>query len=76
MRIISRFKSIKTRLEKNEKLPYEDNFLMYLLKSFIEHFYYPENFNEFYRILKPGGIIISLTPDWKQFIDILRGFHT
>ena len=51
---------------KNEELPYEDNFFDVIYsKSFIEHFYYPEKiFIEFYRILKPGGIIISLTPDW------------
>ena len=35
-------------------------------KSLIEHFYYPEKiFKEAYRVLKPGGIIITLTPEWK-----------
>ena len=50
-----------------ENFPYEDNFFDVIYsKSFIEHFYYPEKlFSEFYRVLKPGGKIISLTPDWK-----------
>ena len=47
--------------------PYPDNFFDTIYnKSFIEHFYYPENlFSEFHRILKPGGKIICLTPDWE-----------
>ena len=51
----------------NDKLPYPDNFFDVIYsKSFIEHFYYPEKiFKEFHRILKPNGIIISLTPDWE-----------
>ena len=50
-----------------EKLPYEDNFFDVIFsKSLIEHFYYPEKImNEAYRLLKPGGIIITLTPDWE-----------
>jgi ubiquinone/menaquinone biosynthesis C-methylase UbiE len=51
----------------NDKLPYPDNFFDVIYsKSFIEHFYYPEKiFKEFHRILRPNGIIISLTPDWE-----------
>ena len=52
-----------------DKLPFEDNFFDVIYsKSFIEHFYYPDIiFKEAYRVLKPGGQIITLTPEW-QFI--------
>ena len=58
----------------NEKLPYEDNYFDIIYsKSFIEHFYYPEKiFQEAYRVLKPGGIIITLTPEWKY---IYKSFY-
>jgi ubiquinone/menaquinone biosynthesis C-methylase UbiE len=52
---------------KEKKFPYSDNYFDIIYsKSFIEHFYHPENlFKEFNRILKPGGKIITLTPDWE-----------
>lgn len=48
-------------------LPYDDNTFDFVYsKSVIEHFYYPEKlFKEILRILKPGGKVISLTPDWE-----------
>ena len=51
----------------NENIPLENNFFDVIFsKSLIEHFYYPEKImNEAYRLLKPGGIIITLTPDWE-----------
>ena len=57
-----------------DKLPYEDNFFDVIYsKSFIEHFYYPEKiFQEAYRVLKPGGKIITLTPEWKY---IYKSFY-
>ena len=57
-----------------EPIPYSDNsFDIVLSKSFIEHFYYPEEiFKEAYRILKPSGILINLTPEWKY---IYRSFY-
>ncbi len=47
-------------------LPYKNNtFDIIFSKSVIEHLYYPEKlFKEVYRILKPGGVFITLTPDW------------
>ncbi len=50
-------------------LPYpDDSFDVIYSKSFVEHFYYPEKiFQEAYRVLKKGGRIITLTPEWKYF---------
>jgi len=51
----------------NDDLPFEDNFFdVVYSKSVIEHFYYPERFvQEIYRVLKPGGRVITLCPDWE-----------
>lgn len=47
-------------------LPFEDDsFAVVYSKSVIEHFYYPEALvAEMWRILKPGGLLITMTPDW------------
>ena len=52
--------------------PYEDNYFdLVYSKSFIEHFYYSEKvLIELYRILKPGGKIITLTPSWEHMYKI------
>ena len=52
----------------NEALPFEDNtFDVIYSKSFIEHLYYPERYlAEAYRVLKPGGTLITLVPDWES----------
>jgi len=51
----------------NEGLPYSDNFFdVVYSKSVIEHFYYPERLiKEMYRVLKPGGLAITLCPAWE-----------
>lgn len=50
----------------NEGIPYEDNYFdVVYSKSVIEHFYYPERMvGEIHRVLKPGGKVITLCPDW------------
>jgi cyclopropane fatty-acyl-phospholipid synthase-like methyltransferase len=51
----------------NHGLPYPDNtFDVIYSKSFLEHFYYPERYiKEAYRTLKPGGLLLTMVPDWE-----------
>ena len=51
-----------------DALPFKNNtFDVIFSKSFIEHLYYPERYlKEAFRILKPGGILITLVPDWES----------
>jgi ubiquinone/menaquinone biosynthesis C-methylase UbiE len=65
---------IKTANLENERLPYGDNTFDYVYsKSLIEHFYYPEKiYREIFRVLKPGGVVITLTPHWKY---IYKSFY-
>ena len=64
----------KTEIHDAEKFPYpyENNFFdLVYSKSFIEHFYYTDKIlEEIYRIIKPGGKIITLTPSWKHMYKI------
>lgn len=48
--------------------PYSDcSFDCIISKSFIEHLHNPvKYFEECFRILKPGGVLLSLTPDWRS----------
>ena len=58
----------------SENLPYPDNYFDTVYsKSFIEHFYYPEKiFEEAHRVLKPNGLLITLTPEWNY---IYKSFY-
>ena len=51
----------------NDSFPFEDNFFDVIYsKSVIEHFHYPEKMvQEVYRVLKPGGLVITLCLDWE-----------
>ena len=50
----------------NDKLNYDDNSFDFIFsKSVIEHLKDPEKlFNEAYRVLKPGGKFVVMTPSW------------
>lgn len=60
-------KFIKTNIQ-TEKYPFPDNhFDIVFSKSVIEHLREPDFlFDEVYRVLKPGGTFICLTPSWKH----------
>lgn len=62
----------------NKLLPYKDNFFDVIYsKSVVEHFFYPEKlFKEMHRVLKPGGIILTLTPDWENTYTIFYEDYT
>ena len=49
-----------------DTLPFSDDFFdVVFSKSVIEHIHKPEKYiNEMYRVLKPGGRIIIMVPDW------------
>ena len=51
-----------------EALPYpDDHFDVIYSKSFLEHIRDPSKFlKEAYRVLKPGGLILSMVPDWES----------
>lgn len=61
-----------------DKLPYEDSYFNVIYhKSLLEHFYSPENLmKETYRVLKPGGRLIVLTPDWVSQMKVFYEDYT
>lgn len=58
---------LRTADIENDGLPYEDSsFDVVYSKSVIEHFHNPEKLaQEMFRVLKPGGLAITLCPDWE-----------
>lgn len=58
---------LKCNLEKDE-FPFSDNFFDVIFhKSLLEHLREPENLmTESFRVLKPGGLFLSLVPDWES----------
>ena len=59
-------------------LPFEsERFDVVFSKSVIEHLREPDNFmKEVCRVLKPGGRIITMTPDWRSQIYIFYNDYT
>jgi len=58
--------------------PFEDNFFDIIFsKSVIEHLKTPDSFiKEIYRVLKPGGTAIVMTPDWQSQMKIFYNDYT
>jgi len=55
----------------------DDTFDVVFSKSVIEHFYYPEKLvGEFKRVLRPGGIVITMCPDWEANVRIFFEDYT
>ncbi|MAC42123.1 MAG: methyltransferase [Pelagibacterales bacterium] len=70
---------VKTGIDiDNDVLPYQDNFFDIIYsKSFMEHLVNPEHFlKEAFRVLKPGGKIICMIPDWEANYKIYFDDHT
>ena len=61
-----------------DRFPFEDNSFDFIFsKSVIEHVYNTDNFlNESFRVLKPGGIIVLMTPDWRSHVNYFWDDYT
>jgi SAM-dependent methyltransferase len=64
-------------LEK-ERIPFPDNYFDFIYsKSVLEHVFNTNNFlSESLRVLKPGGVFVALTPDWKSQQNIFWDDYT
>ena len=62
----------------NRSFPFGDEtFDIVFSKSVIEHFWKPDNFiKECRRVLKPGGRIIVMTPEWQSQMKIFYNDYT
>lgn len=58
--------------------PFKDDYFdVVFSKSVIEHLFDPSTFiSECYRVLKPGGRIIVMTPDWKSTMKVFFDDYT
>lgn len=64
--------SILTADLEHEPLPVPDDFFdVVYSKSFIEHLSHPDRYlTEAWRVLKPGGLLLTLVPDWESCFKI------
>lgn len=73
-------KGVKVRYVniESDKFPFGDkSFDIVFSKSVIEHLRSPDNFiKEIHRVLKPGGVVIMLTPDWQSQMRIFFNDYT
>lgn len=71
-------KQVKRVDVSREGFPFKDNtFDIVYHKSLIEHLYNPDNLmRETYRVLKPKGRVIILTPDWWSQLKVFYGDFT
>ncbi|MBF0300557.1 MAG: class I SAM-dependent methyltransferase [Oligoflexia bacterium] len=62
----------------SDQFPFRDNYFDIIYsKSLLEHLYDPENFfKEAVRVLKPGGLMLTLVPDWESNYKIYFDDHT
>lgn len=77
IKALADFDTRECNIEK-EKFPCEDNFFDFIFsKSVLEHIENTGNFfKESLRVLKPGGIAIILTPDWKSQMNFFWDDYT
>ncbi|MFA5878119.1 MAG: class I SAM-dependent methyltransferase [Candidatus Staskawiczbacteria bacterium] len=75
--IVKNIKIYNCNFELNS-FPLENNSVDFIFsKSVIEHLKNPENFiKEIYRVLKPGGTAILMTPDWQSQMKIFYDDYT
>jgi len=62
----------------NEEIPFNDGYFDIIFhKSFLEHFYKPEDIlGKLRKKLRPGGILIGLVPDWHTQYKTFYHDHT
>ena len=67
LKVLENFDIRECDIEK-ERFPFEDNFFDFVFsKSVLEHVKNTDNFlKEALRVLKPNGIAVMLTPDWRS----------
>ena len=75
-KVIDNCKIIEVNVE-NEKIPCDNNYFDYIFsKSLIEHLYNPDNFmKECYRVLKPGGKLLVMTPYWEKQMKVFYEYY-